>query len=102
MDADYKRFTAFLTGMGIKEVPHTQKSYLGHLIAGGPGLVEPAEDEGLDQGTSGEDASALDDAERAGQLVGLLGQEGLQGGRQLGNLDHGEGLVFGFQGVQQL
>jgi hypothetical protein len=33
MDQDYKRMTDFLVGMGVEQVPHTQKSYLGHLIA---------------------------------------------------------------------
>jgi hypothetical protein len=33
MDRDYKRMTDFLVGMGVEQVPHTHKSYLGHLIA---------------------------------------------------------------------
>jgi hypothetical protein len=33
MDRDFKRLTDFLVGMGVEEVPHTHKSYLGHLIA---------------------------------------------------------------------
>jgi len=33
MDKDFKRFTDFLIGMGIEQVPHTHKSYLVHLIA---------------------------------------------------------------------
>jgi Domain of unknown function (DUF6817) len=33
MDKDYKRLTDFLVGIGIEQVPHTHKSYLGHLIA---------------------------------------------------------------------
>jgi hypothetical protein len=33
MDRDWKRMTDFLLGMGIEQVPHTQKSYLAHLIA---------------------------------------------------------------------
>lgn len=33
MDQNYKRLTSFLVGLGIEKVPHTQKSYLGHLIA---------------------------------------------------------------------
>jgi hypothetical protein len=33
MDRDFKRMTDFLVGMGIEQVPHTQKSYLAHLIA---------------------------------------------------------------------
>ncbi len=33
MDQDYKRMTDFLVGIGIEQIPHTQKSYLAHLIA---------------------------------------------------------------------
>jgi hypothetical protein len=33
MSEDYKRLTSFLVGLGIDEVPHSNKSYLGHLIA---------------------------------------------------------------------
>jgi hypothetical protein len=33
MDKDYKRLTDFLVGIGIEQIPHTHKTYLGHLIA---------------------------------------------------------------------
>lgn len=33
MDKDYKRLTGFLTAIGVDEIPHTHKSYLGHLVA---------------------------------------------------------------------
>ena len=33
MDQDYKRMTDFLVGTGVEKVPHTDKSYLAHLIA---------------------------------------------------------------------
>jgi hypothetical protein len=33
MDKEFKRMTDFLLGIGIEQVPHTQKSYLAHLIA---------------------------------------------------------------------
>jgi hypothetical protein len=33
MDKAYKQMTDFLVGMGVEQVPHTHKSYLGHLIA---------------------------------------------------------------------
>jgi hypothetical protein len=33
MTADFKKLTDFLVGMGVEQVPHTQKSYLAHLIA---------------------------------------------------------------------
>ena len=32
MATDIKRQTDFLVALGIADVPHTQKSYLGHLI----------------------------------------------------------------------
>src|SRR4051812_16170346 len=33
MPNDFKRLTAFLRGLEIDKVPHTQKNYLAHLIA---------------------------------------------------------------------
>ena len=33
MDKNYKRMADYLVGMGIEKIPHTHKSYLGHLIA---------------------------------------------------------------------
>jgi hypothetical protein len=33
MDKGLKRLTDFLIGLGIDTIPHTQKSYLGHLIS---------------------------------------------------------------------
>jgi hypothetical protein len=33
MDNNFKRMTDFLVDMGVAEIPHTHKSYLGHLIA---------------------------------------------------------------------
>jgi hypothetical protein len=33
MDMHFKRMTDFLVGIGIKDMPHTHKTYLGHLIA---------------------------------------------------------------------
>jgi hypothetical protein len=33
MARDFKQLTDFLVGIGIEQVPHTQKSYLAHLIA---------------------------------------------------------------------
>lgn len=33
MPADFKRLTDFLVGLGIEEIGHTDKTYLGHLIA---------------------------------------------------------------------
>jgi hypothetical protein len=32
MDTTYKQLTDFLVNMGIEKVPHTSKTYLGHLI----------------------------------------------------------------------
>ncbi len=33
MDTSFKQLTSFLLSIGIESVPHTQKTYLGHLIA---------------------------------------------------------------------
>jgi hypothetical protein len=33
MDKNFKRLTDFLVAIGIEQVPHTQKSYLAHLVA---------------------------------------------------------------------
>jgi hypothetical protein len=33
MSGEFRRLTDFLLGMGIDKVPHTHKTYLGHLIA---------------------------------------------------------------------
>src|SRR3984957_10412650 len=33
MDTNFKRMTNFLVGIGIEQIPHTEKSYLAHLIA---------------------------------------------------------------------
>ena len=32
MDSDFKRMTDFLVDLGVEAVPHTQKSYLAHVI----------------------------------------------------------------------
>ena len=33
MSANYKKWTDFLIELGIEKVPHSQKSYLGHLVS---------------------------------------------------------------------
>jgi hypothetical protein len=33
MQKDFKRLTNFLVGIGIEDIPHTEKTYLAHLIA---------------------------------------------------------------------
>ncbi len=33
MDANYKKMTEFLVGMGTEKVPHTNKTYLAHVVA---------------------------------------------------------------------
>ena len=32
MSANYKQFTDFLVELGIEKVPHSQKTYLAHLV----------------------------------------------------------------------
>src|SRR6516164_8006160 len=33
MDKDYKHLTDFLVALNVEQVPHTNKSYLAHLVA---------------------------------------------------------------------
>jgi hypothetical protein len=46
--------------------------------------VQPAEDEGLDEGGAGELAGAADESSGLGGVGGLGGEDGLQGVGQLG------------------
>jgi hypothetical protein len=64
MDKDYKRMTDFLLGMGIEQVPHTDKSYLAHLIA----VYRILESQGYAQ-----------DVCRAGMFHSIYGTEKFQG-----------------------
>ena len=64
MDKDYKRMTDFLLGMGVEQVPHTDKSYLAHLIA----VYRILESQGYSQ-----------DVCRAGMFHSIYGTEKFQG-----------------------
>src|SRR5262245_26376358 len=64
MDSQYKRMTDFLVGMGVEQVAHTQKTYLGHLIA----VHRLLEAEGSSQ-----------DVCRAGMFHSIYGTERFQG-----------------------
>jgi hypothetical protein len=64
MDKDYKRLTNFLVGMGVEDIPHTEKSYLGHLIA----VYRILETQGYPQ-----------DVCRAGMFHSIYGTEKFQG-----------------------
>jgi hypothetical protein len=64
MDRDLKRLTDFLVRLGIDRVPHTQKSYLAHLIA----LFRSLESQGCPQ-----------DVCRAGMFHSIYGTEKFQG-----------------------
>lgn len=64
MDKDYKRLTDFLVGMGVERVPHTDKSYLAHLIA----VYRLLESQGYP-----------DDVCRAGMFHSIYGTEKFQG-----------------------
>ena len=64
MDKDFKRLTGFLIGIGIEQVPHTQKSYLAHLIA----LFRFLESQGCPE-----------DVCRAGMFHSIYGTEKFQG-----------------------
>ena len=64
MDPDFKRLTHFLVGIGIENIPHTEKSYLGHLIA----VDRLLESQGYPQ-----------DVCRAGMFHSIYGTERFQG-----------------------
>lgn len=64
MDNDYKRLTDFLVGMGVEQVPHTDKSYLAHLIA----VYRLLESQGYPE-----------DVCRAGMFHSIYGTEKFQG-----------------------
>jgi hypothetical protein len=64
MDKDFKRFTDFLIGMGVEQVPHTHKSYLAHLIA----VFRALEAQGC-----------AEDVCRAGMFHSIYGTERFQG-----------------------
>ena len=64
MDKNFKGMTDFLVGIGIEQVPHTQKSYLAHLIAVFRDL---------------ERAGCTEDVCRAGMFHSIYGTEKFQG-----------------------
>src|SRR5262245_54939309 len=64
MDSEYKKMTDFLVGLGIEQIPHTQKSYLAHLVA----LHRILESQGYSQ-----------DVCRAGMFHSIYGTERFQG-----------------------
>ena len=64
MDKDFKRLTDFLVGIGIEQIPHTQKSYLAHLIAVYRDL---------------ESLGCAEDVCRAGMFHSIYGTEKFQG-----------------------
>ena len=64
MSASYKKWTDFLVELGIEKVPHTQKSYLGHLI----NVYRLMESEGCE-----------DEICRAGMFHSIYGTQQFQG-----------------------
>ncbi len=64
MVKDFKALTSFLIGIGIEDIPHTEKSYLGHLIA----VYRLLEAQGYS-----------DDVCRAGMFHSIYGTEKFQG-----------------------
>ena len=64
MTAGYKQWTDFLIDLGIEKVPHSQKSYLGHLVS----LYRLMESEGC-----------TDELCRAGMFHSIYGTEKFQG-----------------------
>ena len=64
MDPIFKRMTDFLVGMGVDQIPHTHKTYLGHLIA----VFRLLESQGYPE-----------DVCRAGMFHSIYGTERFQG-----------------------
>src|SRR4051812_23670264 len=64
MDERFKQMTDFLVAMGIEQVPHTHKTYLGHLIA----VFRSLESQGCPE-----------DVCRAGMFHSIYGTEKFQG-----------------------
>ena len=64
MNKDFKRLTDFLVAMGVEQVPHSHKSYLGHLIA----VYRYLEGQGCSE-----------DVCRAGMFHSIYGTERFQG-----------------------
>jgi hypothetical protein len=64
MDAGFKRLTDYLVGLGVERVPHTNKSYLAHVIA----VYRLMHDEGCSE-----------EACRAGLFHSIYGTELFQG-----------------------
>jgi hypothetical protein len=64
MDSNFKQMTDFLVGMGVEQVAHTHKSYLGHLIA----VFRSLEGQGFAQ-----------DVCRAGMFHSIYGTERFRG-----------------------
>ncbi len=64
MQSKYKQLTDFLVELGIEKIPHSQKSYLGHLIS----VYRLMEAEGCD-----------DEVCRAGMFHSIYGTEKFQG-----------------------
>lgn len=81
MDSDFKKCTDFLVGMGVAQVPHTHKTYLGHLIAvhrdlGAQGFPEDVRRAGLFHsiyGTQRFQGFTLP-LERRGEIRALIGE----------------------------
>ena len=63
MNPNYKKWTDFLVELGIEKVPHTEKTYLGHLLA----VHRIMEEQGCDL-----------DACRAGLFHSVYGTEAFQ------------------------
>ena len=64
MQANYKKWTDFLVNLGIEKIPHSDKSYLAHLVS----VYRLMEAEGCD-----------DELCRAGMFHSIYGTEKFQG-----------------------
>ena len=64
----------------------------GEAFEGGVGAFEPAEDESVGEGRPGPEAFASDEAGLGGDLIGVGGEQGLEGVGQLRYTQHGDPL----------
>jgi hypothetical protein len=85
---------ALVEGLG-GEVGAEVGGEFGEVFERGLGVVEPSEDEGLDEDGSGEFALALNEVGVACGLFGFAGKEGLQGVSQCGKNSHRRPLGVG-------
>src|SRR5205823_12172512 len=73
---------ALLEGLGGQGLA-VQGGGAGQVVEGGPGVVQPGEDQGPGEAGPGQFAVTANEAGLVGETFGGVGEEGLQGVRQL-------------------